>query len=99
MPLLQPVADIATGSSVVSWAKSLVVKSSGSRSQASASHNNNNGYYLPAGSQEGLHHTAYVTADKSGLGPGSRASGDKSIYVNHKLEQNSFEMVNERSGR
>lgn len=98
MPLLQPVADVATGSSVMSWAKSLV-KSSRSRSQASASQNNYNGYYLPANSQEGLHHAAYVTADKSGLGPASSAEGDRSIYVNHQVEQRSFEMVNERSGK
>jgi hypothetical protein len=96
MPLLQPVANIATGSPVVSWAKSLV-KSSRSRSQASASHNN--GSYVPAGSQEGLHHTAYAIADKSGLGPASSASGDRGIYVNHQVEQSGFEMVNERSGR
>ncbi|KAK4156105.1 hypothetical protein C8A00DRAFT_12914 [Chaetomidium leptoderma] len=98
MPMLQPVADMTTNSSVVSWAKSLVRTSRSGTQASSSGRQPSSGRqlgYLPTDSQEGLHHVAYVTANKEWTGSGAPERG---IYVNHHLEQSSFEMVDKQSG-
>jgi hypothetical protein len=98
MPLLHPVAEVVTNSSVVSWAKFIIVRASRSGTQASTAQRG----YIPAGSQEGLQHTAHVTAGSNDAwvrSYGNTIASDRGIYVNHHFEQSSFEMVNGQAAR
>lgn len=99
MPMLQPVAEAATGSVMMSWVKSLITrtKTEGStQGGTSASITGGgkprrNGYWRTGGSQEGLHpgagdHQVSIGSYYGGRPGGSRKGEDSDVTMTSTFE-------------